>query len=62
MNDLKTKERSSLGSEVLKNLMLWHYYGKDIAVADLPVADILREWYAVCEEDGLDSVRPQRPA
>ena len=60
MNDLKTKERSCLGSEVLRNLMLWHYYGKKIAVADLPVTEILQEWYTVCDEDGLASVRPHR--
>ena len=30
MNDIKSAERNSLGTEVLKDLMIWYYYGKEI--------------------------------
>lgn len=40
--------------------MIWYYYGKDVPTAKLAAMEILKEWYALCEEDGLDSVRPHR--
>ena len=62
MNDLKSAERSQLTPRVLKNLMIWHYYGKKIAVSELPAYEILREWYKVCEEADLRNVQTARPA
>ena len=53
MNDLKTSERTSLGQQTLKNLMLWHIMGYTInadgkkekmACRDVPVMAILKEF------------------
>ena len=60
MNDLKTAERSNLDPQVLKNLMVWNYYGKNVSVEQLPTAQILQEWYKVCEGAGLRSVGTAR--
>jgi uncharacterized membrane protein YgcG len=62
MNDVKNGIRSSLASDVLRNLMLWYYYGKDIKTEQLPAYEILTEWYDLCAEEGLAHVRTQRVA
>jgi hypothetical protein len=62
MNDVKNAERGRLKSAVLKDVMMWYYHGKDIPTAVLPVREILSEWYAICEEDGLKSVKAHRAA
>ena len=40
--------------------MLWYYYGKNIPTQQLPAFEILEEWYALCEEEGLTHVRTHR--
>ena len=44
MNDLKTAQRSSMKQDALKNLMLWHTYGKDLSCKDVPVMAILKKF------------------
>ena len=65
MNDIKASERESLGQEVLRNLMHWHIEGKDekgkeMALKDVPVMAILKEWRAMAT--GPKGRAPHRPA
>ena len=55
MNDTKTSERSRLGQENLKNLMLWHRLGRTCKVQDIPVMAILKGFRAMA------SVKGRRP-
>ena len=68
MNDLKTSERSSMGQENLKNLMLWHIMGHTInadgrkekmACRNVPVMAILKEFRAMA--DGVRGRKAHRP-
>ncbi|KOO33057.1 zinc finger protein 862 [Chrysochromulina tobinii] len=61
MNDLKTAERSSMGQQNLKNLMLWHIMGyktdaegKKVKMpcCDVPVMAILKEFRSMAFENG----------
>ena len=60
MNDIKTSERSSMGQQNLKNLMLWHIMGSKMPCRNVPVMAILREFRemaaGVC---GRKAHRPQ---
>ena len=60
MNDLKTSERNRLNNRNLRNLMVWHYYGKRFKnISELPVLEILAEFRSICE---MKQVRkPHRP-
>jgi hypothetical protein len=42
MNDTKTSERSKMGQQNLKNLMLWHRLAKKMNIHDVPVMEILK--------------------
>ena len=68
MNDLKTSERSTMGQETLKNLMLWHIMGytttadgkkEKMACRDVPVMAILKEFRAMA--DGVRGPAPPSP-
>ena len=61
MNDLKTAERSLMGQQNLKNLMLWHIMGyktdaegKKVKMpcCDVPVMAILKEFRSMAFENG----------
>ena len=46
------------GWGTLKNIMIWHTYGKKLSYDELPVLDILKEWR---EFSGVSwSQRPHR--
>ena len=60
MNDIKTSERERLGQTVLRNLMHWHIEGKEMALKDVPVMSILKEWRAMAT--GPKGRAPHRPA
>ena len=68
MNDLKTAERSSMGQQNLKNLMLWHIMGsttneegkkEKMKCRDVPVMAILKEFCAMA--DGMCGRKAHRP-
>ena len=61
MNDLKTAQRSSLGIDVLKDLMIWHTLAKDLKCEQLPVMSILKEFRAMAGERGRKPHRPTQP-
>ena len=60
MNDLKTAERSRLGTS-LKDLMIWHTMGKQLSCEQVPVAPILREFRALAGVRGRNAHRGQAP-
>jgi hypothetical protein len=63
MNDLKTAERSSLGQQTLKNLMLWHVVGKKMECKDVPVMAILKEFREMAgPADARPIGRPRCPS
>ena len=68
MNDIKTSERSSMGQQNLKNLMLWHIMGsttneegkkEKMKCRDVPVMAILKEFCAMA--DGMCGRKAHRP-
>ena len=68
MNDIKTSERSSMGQQILKNLMLWHIHGhqinedgtrKQMPCRDVPVMAILKEFRAMADVRGRKAHKPQ---
>jgi hypothetical protein len=50
MNGIETSERSSLGQFNLVNLMVWHYYAKDMKAWDVPVQEILKVFQELAED------------
>ena len=64
MNDIKTSERERLGQTTLRNLlgnlMQWHIEGREMALKDVPVMSILKEWRAMAT--GPKGRAPHRPA
>ena len=52
MNDLKTSERSLLGQENLRSLMIWHMEGKELPCSQVPVMAILKEFRALAGING----------
>ena len=60
MNDIKDASRSNLGSEVLRDLITWYYYGKDVPTAQIQALEIVKEWRLVLEEVGKSCTRPHR--
>jgi hypothetical protein len=65
MNDIKTPERSSMGQQNLKNLMLWHALAvkqvdgkfKPMDCKDVPVMEILKEFRAMAGPKGRKAHR-----
>ena len=62
MNDIKCHDRSRMLPETLRDLLLWYFHGQDLSHAQLPVREILTEWYQVLEEEKISYVRPQHAA
>jgi hypothetical protein len=58
MNDTKTSERSKMGQQNLKNLMLWHRLAKNMNIHDVPVMEILKEFRTMAGPKGRSSHRP----
>ena len=50
MNNIKTGERSKLNQANLRNLMLWHYHGKNYSLEKLPWLSILNEFKLLCPD------------
>jgi hypothetical protein len=72
MNDLKTAERSLLGSINLKNLMIWHRMARKVeadgslskthlSCAEVPVMKIVEEFRAMGVADGVRGRKHHRP-
>ena len=70
MNDIKSSERSSMGQQNLKNLMLWHIMGhkmnadgmkEEMRCCDVPVMAILKEFCALAGINGRRTHRPTMP-
>ena len=44
MNNIKTADRSAMGQQNLRNLMLWHEMAKQLEPEEVPVMAILKEF------------------
>jgi hypothetical protein len=55
MNDVKSALRNSLGERNLRNLMLWHYHGKKLSFAQLPIGEIIQEFMGLASEATLNA-------
>ena len=50
-----------MGNETLKNLMLWHYMGKDLTCKQVPVMAILKEFRTLAGIRGRSAHRGTAP-
>ena len=62
MNNIKTSERSGLGQQNLKNLMLWHELAKQLTPQQVPVMAILKEFREMALPAGRKSHRASQPS
>ena len=61
MNNIKTADRSTMGQQNLRNLMLWHEMAKQLEPEEVPVMAILKEFREMAGPAGRKSHRPSNP-